>query len=208
MRVREKHAFTLRLVHWFNVPLLALMIWSGLLIYWATDPYYSIFFPKWFFELFNIPSRLAEGMAIHFLIGWLFVINGLVYLCWFLFSGHWREVLPSLQTFKLIGPTILHDIGLKKEAPPQEKFNAAQKMAYSSAILLAILGVLSGFAIYKPVQLSWLAAIFGGYKGARLIHFIVMISFCLFIFVHLVQVMRAGWNNFRAMVAGFEVERE
>lgn len=188
MRVREKHSLTLRLVHWLNVPLLALMIWSGLLIYWATDPYYWPFFPKWFFELLDIPSRLAEGMAIHFSIGWLFIINGLIYLSWVLLSGHWRHLKPSLEK--------------------NGYFNRSQRVAYSGVIVLAILGVLSGFAIYKPVQLSWLSALFGGYKGARFVHFVVMISLCLFIFVHIVQVIRAGWNTFRAMVAGFEVERD
>jgi thiosulfate reductase cytochrome b subunit len=83
-----------------------------------------------------------------------------------------------------------------------------QRITYSGILVLAILGVLSGFAIFKPVQLSWLAAGFGGYNGARLVHFVVMIALCIFVFVHIVQVIRAGWNNFRAMVAGFEVERD
>lgn len=208
MRVHEKHSITLRVVHWLNVPLLSLMIWSGLLIYWANDIYKPVFFPAWFYELFDIPQRLAEGMAIHFFIGWLFVINGLIYFVWLLASGHFREVFPTLNTFKQAVPTLLHDLGLSKSAPPQGKFNAMQRLAYTGVIALATLGVLSGFAIYKPVQLSWLAACFGGYTGARLVHFAVMILLCLFILLHLVQVIRAGWNNFRAMVAGFEVERE
>jgi thiosulfate reductase cytochrome b subunit len=71
---------------------------------------------------------------------------------------------------------------------------------------LGALEVLSGFAIYKPVQLGWLAALMGGYEGARLVHFVCMISLVAFMGVHVSQVVRAGWNNFRAMVAGFETQ--
>jgi thiosulfate reductase cytochrome b subunit len=203
----EKHSLSLRIIHWLNVPFLALMIWSGLLIYWANDVYPG-FFPEWFYHAFGISRRLAEGLSIHFFAGWLFVINGFIYLAWFFLSGHWRELLPTFETFKLAIPTILHDMGLRKNAPPQGKFNAMQRIAYSSVIGLAVLGVLSGFAIYKPVQLGWLTWCFGGYKAARFIHFAVMISFCMFVLMHVVQVLRAGWNNFRAMVAGYEVENE
>lgn len=207
MKITEKHALSLRLVHWMNLPFLFLMIWSGILIYWANDVYPG-FFPDWFYKFFRIGGRLAEGMWIHFFVGWLFVFNGLIYLIWFFVSGHWREVIPGLTDFKNALPTILHDMGLREEAPPHGKFNAMQKIAYTSAIGMGVLAVLSGFAVYKPVQLSWLAACFGGYEGARLIHFIMMVSLCLFIAVHIVQVIRAGWNNFRAMVAGFEVEND
>lgn len=206
-KIHEKHSLGLRLLHWFNVPLLCMMIWSGIVIYWAHEAYPG-FFPEWFYALFHMNGRLAEGMAIHFLIGWLFVINGLVYLIWLLASGHWRELFPDRHTPARLLPTVLHDLGLTKQAPPQGMFNAAQRVAYTGAIVLGIVGVLSGFAIYKPVQLQWLTNVFGGYEGARLVHFIVMISFCLFIGLHLLQVIRAGWNGFRAMVAGFEVEDE
>lgn len=183
------------------------MVWSGILIYWANDIYPG-FFPDWFYSTFSIEGRLAEGMAIHFFVAWFFIINGSIYLCWFLASGHWREVLPGKSTLRDAWPVILHDMGLIKEAPAQGKFNAMQRIAYTSLIGMAILAVLSGFAIYKPVQLSWLTSMFGGYEGARLVHFAMMISICLFAFVHVMQVLRAGWNNFRAMVAGFEVEND
>jgi len=66
--------------------------------------------------------------------------------------------------------------------------------------------LLTGLAIYKPVQLYWLCAMLGGYEWARAEHFIITILFVLFFLVHLIQVILAGWNNFRGMVAGFEVE--
>jgi thiosulfate reductase cytochrome b subunit len=68
--------------------------------------------------------------------------------------------------------------------------------------------LLTGFAIYKPVQLNWLCAMLGGYEWARAEHFIITILFCLFFLVHIVQVILAGWNNFRGMITGFEVVKK
>lgn len=207
MRIVEKHSPILRVLHWLNVPFLALMIWSGIKIYWAYDIYPG-FFPEWFYQTFTLGGRLAEGMATHFVIGWLFIINGAAYLIWLFASGHWRELFPDRHTPGQIVPVILHDLGLRPQAPPQGKFNAVQKLMYPGAILLAVLGVLSGFALYKPRQLSWLTTLFGGYQGARLVHFVVMIALSLFILLHVIQVLRAGWNGLRAMVAGFEVKND
>lgn len=204
MKLVEKHPLWIRLTHWFNVPLLGLMIWSGILIYWA-NPVYDGFFPKWFYDIFAIDHRLAEGMYTHFTVAWLFVVNSLIYILLTLITRHRRELFPDRDSIKAIGPTLLHEIGLKKNIPPHGKFNAAQRVAYTSVLIIGIVEVLSGFAIYKPVQLQWLRALFGGYEVARLVHFVAMISFCLFIIVHIVQVARAGWNNFRSIVAGFEV---
>ncbi|PWU20396.1 MAG: thiosulfate reductase [Bdellovibrio sp.] len=208
MKIIEKHALVLRIVHWLNAPLLMLMIWSGIMIYWANDIYPG-FFPEVVYRILGASSSLARGLAIHFFVAWFFTVNGAVYLGWIFFSGHWRELFPTVDSFRLAYPTLLHDLGLRNEAPPRgPKFNSLQRITYSGVVILGILGVLSGLAIYKPVQLNWLTSLFGGYEGARLLHFLVMICFCLFVVVHLVQVARAGWNNFRSMVAGFEVKTD
>jgi thiosulfate reductase cytochrome b subunit len=65
--------------------------------------------------------------------------------------------------------------------------------------------LLTGFAIYKPVQFNWLVTICGGYKTARLVHFALTIGYCLFFVIHIIQVIVAGWQNFISMVRGFEV---
>jgi len=205
MDVYEKHSIWLRWVHWLNAPFLALMVWSGILIYWANDVYLG-FFPEGFYQTFHIDHRLAEGMAIHFTIAWFFILNGLIYLFYLLISGHWKELFPKMDAFRNFIPTILHDFGLRKEVPSQGKFNAVQKVAYTGILILAAIEILSGFAIYKPIQLRWLTTLFGGYEWARRIHFAGMIFFVSFFIVHVIQVARAGWNNFRSMVAGFEVK--
>lgn len=201
---REKHPLLLRLTHWLNVPLLALMVWSGILIYWADPAFLPV--PD-AVGPFQIHHRLAEGMAWHFTVMWPFVINGLLYFAFLFFSHGWRELLPRRETLKSALQYALFDLKLSRHEPAWSgKFNPAQRLAYSGAILLAVLGVLSGLAIYKPVQLGLLKFLLGGYRSARFLHFVCMSGLCLFVAVHLIQVARAGWNNFRSMVAGYEME--
>lgn len=209
--LKLKHLVAVRWFHWINFPLLAIMIWSGMLIYWAY-PAYSIgpfhFFPAWLYSTFHIDHRLAEGMALHFVFMWLFVINGILYVAYTLISGEWKMLVPrSLSAFRDAWYVALHDLHMRRDAPPQDKYNAAQQISYSGIILMGIGSVLSGLAIYKPAQLSWLTALFGGYQAARLVHFILTIGYVLFFLVHIVQVALAGWNNFRSMVIGWEASK-
>jgi thiosulfate reductase cytochrome b subunit len=103
---------------------------------------------------------------------------------------------------------MLHDLHLSRRQPPPRKFNGAQQIAYTSIIIMGFFSLLSGIAIYKPVQFAWLATLFGGYQGARFVHFWLTVGYVLFFFVHVAQVVKAGWNNFRAMVNGYELVAE
>jgi thiosulfate reductase cytochrome b subunit len=209
--LKLKHLVAIRWFHWINFPLLALMIWSGFLIYWAY-PIYSVGpvrFPQSLFQLLHMNHRLADGMAMHFFFMWLFVINGILYVGYTILSGEWRLLVPrSLETFRDAWYVALCDLHLRKERPVQDKYNAAQQVSYTAIIVMGIGSVLSGLAIYKPAQLSWLAMLFGGYPGARLCHFLLTVGYCAFFVVHVVQVILAGWNNFRAMVIGYELVEE
>ena len=208
-RLRFKHSVAIRWFHWINFPLLAIMIWSGLLIYWAYDPYRVgplHFLPQWVYRVLHMDHRLAEGMALHFVFMWLFVINGVLYVAYTLVSGEWRLLVPrSWATFRDAWYVFLHDLGVRREKPPQQKYNAAQQVSYSAIIVMGVLSLLTGLAIYKPVQVGWLTALFGGYQSARLIHFILTVGYVVFFIVHVVQVIIAGWNNFRSMVIGYEL---
>lgn len=207
--LKLKHLVAIRWFHWINFPLLAIMIWSGMLIYWAY-PIYRIgplhFFPAWFYSLLYIDHRLAEGMALHFVFMWLFVINGVAYVAYTFISGEWRMLVPrSFTAFRDAWYVVLYDLRLRGDPPAQEKYNAAQQISYSAIVLMGIGSVLSGLAIYKPAQLAWLTLLFGGYQGARYVHFMLTVGYVLFFIVHVVQVILAGWNNFRGMVIGWEV---
>ena len=212
-KVIKKHPLAIRWFHWINFPVLAVMIWSGMLIYWANDVYrlgwcdktVLKFFPDSFYKALHIPYRLAEGMSLHFVFMWLFVINGFIYVLYIIFSGEWRLILPNNKSLRESWLVILHDLHLRKGLPQQIKYNAAQRIAYSGIILMGIGSLLTGLAIFKPVQFHLLVAMLGGYEWARIEHFILTILFTLFFVVHVIQVIIAGWNNFRSMVTGLDV---
>src|SRR5665647_1108076 len=157
IKILEKHSRALRWLHWINVPILSLMIWSGVLIYWANQAYFKI--PPNVAEKLNLDYRLSEGMGWHFFLMWVLVINGLCYLIFLFQSGEWRHLLPDLKSFIEVPKVILHDLKLSKVAPPiRGKFNAAQRLAYTGAVLMGIGAILTGLAIWKPVQLGWLTS--------------------------------------------------
>jgi thiosulfate reductase cytochrome b subunit len=190
------------------------MVWSGLLIYWANDAYrlgwgdktILKFFPDSFNKALHIPYRLAEGMSIHFLFMWIFIINGLLYVLYLIISKEYKLILPGRDSLREAWAVLLHDLHIRKGLPPQKKYNAAQRIAYTGVIFMGFFMLLTGLAIYKPAQLNWLCTALGGYSWARAEHFIITILFFLFFIVHIIQVMLAGWNNFRGMITGFEVE--
>jgi thiosulfate reductase cytochrome b subunit len=212
---RLVHPRAIRWLHWINFPLLLVMIWSGLRIYWAEDVYalgigswqWFAFFPDAVYETFDLERRLARGMAFHFAFGWLFVINGAIYALYLLATKEWRHILPDRRAAREAGQVVLHDLRLREDAPPQGKYNAAQRIAYTAVLIMATIVVVSGFAIYKPTQLHPLPLLFGGYQGARLVHFWMTIGLGLFFVVHVLQVARSGWGNFRSMVTGYVIER-
>jgi thiosulfate reductase cytochrome b subunit len=180
----DKHPRALRIFHWINVPLLILMIWSGILIYWADQAFLKI--PPELAKSLGIDYRLARGMGWHFSIMWFFTINGIGYITYLVFSGQWQNLIKKTQG----------------------KYNAAQRVAYCGVILMALGSIVTGLAIYRPVQLGTLTWLLGGYELTRFWHFLLTIGFILFIMVHVFQVIRAGWNNFRGMIAGYEIEKD
>jgi thiosulfate reductase cytochrome b subunit len=125
--IKEKHPLAIRWAHWVNFPVLMIMIWSGMLIYWASDTYsitifghtFFHFFPDPLYKFLHIPFRLAEGMAFHFLFMWFFAINGFLYVVYTAISGEWRQLLPNRHSFKEAWLVLLHDLHIKKMLPPQ-----------------------------------------------------------------------------------------
>lgn len=211
--LEKKHPLAIRWFHWINFPVLCVMIWSGLLIYWANDVYrvgwgtYTLFrfFPPELYRSLHLEFRLAEGLAWHFVFMWLFALNGVAYVLYTALSGEWRYLLPGRDTLREGLQVVLHDLRLSRTHPPRRKFNGAQQIAYTGVLLMGAGSLLTGLAIYRPTQLAWLTGLLGGYPAARAIHFALTVGYVLFFLVHVAQVARAGWNNFRAMLTGFEL---
>jgi thiosulfate reductase cytochrome b subunit len=107
-KIIQKHPLAIRWFHWINFPVLAVMIWSGLMIYWANSVYkirvgntiIINFFPQGFYKTLNLNAHLAKGMSFHFAFAWLFIINGILYVAYTILSGEWRFLLPNKRSFK------------------------------------------------------------------------------------------------------------
>src|SRR5262249_3265098 len=153
----------------------------------------------------GVERRLAEGMAYHFFFMWFFALNGILYVGYTVLSGEWRHLVPNRRSFREAWQVMLHDLHLSKVHPPPREVNGAQQFAYTTVILMGAGSLLTGLAIYKPVQVAWLTGLLGGYEWARFEHFGLTVGYVLFFLVHIAQVTRAGWNNLQAMITGYEV---
>ena len=224
IRLEMKHPLAIRWMHWINFPVLFTMIWSGLLIYWNdSDNAYqhphavyrvgigpiTLFrmFPPWFYtnRFWDMRYEVTRGLGYHFFFMWVFAINGICYVAYLALSGEWRLLVPTTRSWKEAIQVTLYDLGLSKAHPPERKFNSAQKIAYTAVILMGAGMLVTGLSIYKPTQLHWLTTLLGGCEMARWEHFWLTMGFCGFFVVHVGQVMKTGWNNFRGMVSGWEI---
>jgi thiosulfate reductase cytochrome b subunit len=196
---RPAQPLLIRLTHWVNVVVLAIMAGSGLQILAAFPQLGAVSTPyRWYpFQgeapppLITIGGWLAGARHWHFALAWLFVANAAVYAAYFVSSGEWRErlFLPRRDA-RNAWHTVLHDLRLRREPPaPAGLYNGMQRLAYTGVLALAALAVLSGLALYKPVQLGRLTALVGGYDAARAVHLVVLTLLALFTVVHVVQVI-------------------
>ena len=208
----KRHHGIVRLTHWVNTLVLAGMIASGLQIYGAfphfgmrgthslgPNPLDGHAAPAFM----RMGGWLAGGLNIHFLLMWPLILNGLLYLLYLLFSGEARTLVFRPRDVPRAAQMQLYYLRLRKDHPPQGKHNALQKAAYSFIIVLGIVSVLSGLAIWKPVQLGVLTALFGGYEWARYWHFVAVWLFTAFILVHVALVFLVDPASLRGMITGW-----
>lgn len=207
--VKRNHGL-IRLAHWVNAVALLGMIASGLQIYGSfrhfgprgapyPNPFDGQSLPEWS----RLGGWLAGGLNWHFALAWPFVITGLVYLGFLVWTGEWRALLFRPRD---VGPAVqmqLYYLRLRKSHPPQGKHNALQKGAYTFIFLLGAVSALTGFAIYKPVQLSWLTALFGGYELTRYWHFWSVWIFVAFTLFHVALVLLVDPASLRGMITGW-----
>jgi thiosulfate reductase cytochrome b subunit len=194
---RPVHPLPIRLSHWINIPLLAIMAGSGLQIYAAYPnlgprgalyrwyPLQGMTPPGWM----RFGGWLAGARQWHFAIAWFLVLNGLIYVGYLMFSGEWRRrvFLPRRDGSGAIA-MFAYYLRVRATAPPEDFYNGLQRLAYTSAIVFAVVAVFSGLAIYKPVQLHFLTALFGGYDFARVVHLGALVMLAMFTATHLVLV--------------------
>jgi thiosulfate reductase cytochrome b subunit len=208
----QEHPAAVRVAHWLQALAIFVMIGSGWRIYNSVPIFGDYRFPIWA-TLGGDPSQskiahmdpgVANALNWHFTGMWLLLASYLVFMAHGLVSGHfWRNLLPlrprdvlrdfiAAATFRLS-----HRLG---------EYNAVQRAAYWGVLFAVAMMFVTGLAIWKPVQLSWLTALCGGYPVARVLHFCFMAAICLFIVVHVALVILVP-KTLIAMVTGRAAEK-
>jgi Ni/Fe-hydrogenase b-type cytochrome subunit len=210
-RAVYEHPFIVRLCHWINAVALFVMVGSGLQIFRAF-PSFGAKIPQK--DLLNWPKAFAIGgwlggaLQWHLTFMWIYIATGMVYLGYQIFSGNYRQVLFTHRDIPGVWPMVKHYFFFGPKPPAREAYNPLQKHAYTTAIGLGVLSVLTGLVVWKPVQFSWLAWMMGGFHYARIWHFAVMWAILFFVLGHLVMVILHGWNNFVSMLTGWKKDPE
>jgi thiosulfate reductase cytochrome b subunit len=206
----HRHHWIVRITHWSAFVLVFAMIASGLQIYRAyprfgerggpyyPNPFHDAAFPEWA----RLGGWLAGGINWHFLLMWPLAVAAILYVIYLLATGEWKKLVFRPRDARPAIEMARYYLRLRKEHPPQGKHNALQKAAYTSVLLLGALAMLTGIAMWKPVQLWWLTALFGGFQAARYWHFWTVWLFVGFAIVHVVLVFTADPASLRAMISG------
>jgi thiosulfate reductase cytochrome b subunit len=175
------HPLVVRVTHWVNAVALVCMVMSGWQIYDAS-PLLPFVFPPWM----TLGGWLAGAVAWHFAAMWLLIVNGLVYVIYGIVGRHfWRSFFPL--SARSVWTDVRSALSFRLYHTPGV-YNAVQKLLYIVVLLFGLFAVLSGLAMWKPVQLWWLTAALGSYPSVRWIHFVAMSGIVAFLVIHLVLV--------------------
>jgi thiosulfate reductase cytochrome b subunit len=172
--------------------------------------------PDWIYNHISLgPGMLALALQLHWLCAYLFMLNGTVYVAGLFMGGAWRSLLPrrtdlvdALRMTRYYLGVPFAQLTRRQGTHPQfnTKYNALQRAAYFSVPVAGFLSVATGWAIHKPIQLHWLAALFGGFDTARVWHFWLMWLFIFFVVPHVILVLADGWDTLRSMIAGWSTK--
>jgi thiosulfate reductase cytochrome b subunit len=189
------HPRWVRITHWINAIAIIVMIGSGWQIYNAS-PLFPFTFPR----SITIGGWLAGALMWHFAAMWVLVINGLVYVTLGIVTGRFRRKLLPIYPSEVVADVkaalsghLAHD--------DLSVYNAVQRLLYLGVILAGVVVVLSGLAIWKPIQLQELTALFGGYDAARYVHFLAMAAIVGFLLIHVAMALLIP-KSLRAMIRG------
>jgi thiosulfate reductase cytochrome b subunit len=201
----EEHATTrskviqpawVRVMHWINAVAVILMIMSGLQIYNASPLFQSLSFA----HSITLGSWLGGALLWHFAAMWLLMVNGLIYLITGFATGRFKKKLLPITPGGVISDATAAVTG-KLSHDDLSKYNQVQKLLYTGIIIVGVIIVLSGLSIWKPVQLQYLTALFGGYDVARYVHFFCMAAIVAFLAIHVLLALLVP-KSLRAMIIG------
>jgi thiosulfate reductase cytochrome b subunit len=208
-RATYQHPAPVRLAHWAIAIALPVLVLSGLEIFRA----FPSFGPKIPQDDFVAVPRgltlggwLAGGIQWHFTFAWLYLGAGAVYVVYQVVSGNFRQVLFAPRDVAGVVPMIRHYL-FRTPAPARTgAYNPLQKLAYTVTLAAGALAGVTGLCLLQPVQLGWLVALCGGFRGVRIAHFLAMVGLVAFVPGHLLMVALHGRGHFLAMLTGFRLE--
>ena len=190
------HPWPVRVMHWINAVAMIVMIGSG----WGIYNDSVIFNGVWFPHSVRLGGWAAESLLWHFGFMWVLVLNGLAYLTYGLLTGRFRRRLFPIAPREVI-EVVRETLRFHLAHEDLTVYNAVQKILYLVVILAGITQVITGLAVWKPIQLAWLVDLFGGFQGARLLHFLGMSVIALFLLVHVALAVLVP-RTLLAMVTG------
>ncbi len=176
---RRLHPWPVRVMHWINAYAMLMMIGSGWGIYDDSVIFHFLYFP----QSLRVGSWAAESLLWHFAVMWLLMANGAAYLVYGIATGRFRERLLPIRIADIL-QTIRETLRLHIAHEDLTVYNAVQKVLYIVAILAGISQVVTGLALWKPVQLSGFVALLGGFQTIRFLHFTGMAIIAGFLVVH------------------------
>jgi Ni/Fe-hydrogenase b-type cytochrome subunit len=203
-----EHPWVVRFAHWTNASAIIVLTLSGLRIFDAFPslgpkiPQHDLI--EAVPDAITLGGWLGGALQWHFTFMWVFAGGGLLYVAGQLVSGHYRTVVFTKRDVMGVWPMARHYFFFGPKPTATGQYNPLQKLAYTTVILLGGLSLLTGMVMYKPAQLSSLGLLFGGYHGARLLHFLAMCGILAFIPGHLVMVALHGWDNFASIFTGWK----
>lgn len=189
------HPAWVRITHWINALAMLVMIGSGWEIYNAS-PLFSFTFPR----SITLGGWLAGALLWHFAAMWVLAVNGLVYIVLGILTGRFRRKLLPIRPGEVVAD-MKAALTFKLSHDDISVYNAVQRLLYVGVILAGIVIVLSGLAIWKPIQLQELTALFGGFDAARYVHFLAMAAIVGFLVVHVLLALIVP-KSLKAMVTG------
>jgi len=196
-RASVVHPLWVRVTHWINAVATLVMIGSGWEIYNASPlPLFPFDLPK----SITLGGWLAGALAWHFAAMWVLVANGVVYVTLGLATGRFRNRFLPIWP-RDVARDFVAALRRKLSYDDLSVYNAVQKLFYLIVICAAVVIVLSGLAIWKPVQFQEITALFGGYDMARYVHFFAMATIVAFLVVH-VSLALIVPKSLRAMITG------
>jgi thiosulfate reductase cytochrome b subunit len=196
LSVGRMHPLAVRIMHWTNAVAMVIMIGSGWKIYNDEVLFGWLHFP----EAITIGGEAQGALQWHFLGMWIFTLNLICYVIYGLVTGRfWRKLLPVWPSQVIADTRAALRFHLSHD--DITRYNAVQRMLYIGIIAVMIVQVISGLAIWKPVQFQELTALFYDFQGARLAHFIGMALIVLFLVVH-VALALAVPKTLGAMLTG------